>query len=284
MIFRISIAVVRENYHRQIVNGGSHVGVIGRKMTGSEPAAIMDMDPGVWRRELGLSDDELPVAIVSEGSWWREQRTRWRLGCLDDTRELPFPDIFFGRWRGRPLLYCCAYGAPRAVEIAHLGGCLGSALAIQIGTCGALQPGLATGDIVLPETAACREGIAQIYGAGDRAPSDPELTAGAKDQLEKRGDATHVGAHLTWPSIFAQSSEMIRSWRKEGFLSVDMETATTFAVARHLGMAAVSMLVVWDQLLNSRSFLDPLPKAARLKLEKGNASVFDVALDLIASL
>ena len=70
-------------------------------MTVSKPAAIMDMDPSVWQAEMGLSDCELPVAIVSEGSWWRAERTAWRLGRLEDTRELTFPDIFFGRWQGR---------------------------------------------------------------------------------------------------------------------------------------------------------------------------------------
>ena len=119
-------------------------------MAQSRPAAIMDMDPGVWQSELGLSDSELPVAIIGEGSWWREQRTAWRLGYLDNVRELAFPDMFWGTWRDRPVLYCCAYGAPRAVEFAHVGGCLGASLAVQIGTCGGLQSGPRTGDIIVP--------------------------------------------------------------------------------------------------------------------------------------
>ena len=250
-------------------------------MPGSEAAAIMDMDPGVWQRELDLADDDLPVAIISEGSWWRAERTKWRLGYLENVKELAFPDIFWGLWRGRPVLYCCAYGAPRAVEIAHLGGCLGARLAIQIGTCGALKPGLATGDIVVPTSAICKEGIAGIYGAADSAPADPVQVERAADLLRSRDHNVHAGVHLTWTSIFAQTAALARSWRDAGYLSVDMETATVFAVAKYFDMSAVSMLVVWDELLNARSFLDPLPDADMARLNDGNRSVYEAALDLI---
>lgn len=246
-------------------------------------AAIMDFDPAVWQRELALSDDDLPVAIVSEGSWWRAQRTKWRLSYLDDVRELAFPDIFWGRWRGRPLLYCCAYGAARAVEIAHLGGCLGARIAVQIGTCGALQSGLATGEVILPEPATGRENIARHYGGDETAAPDRALTMQASEELQARGLKVHTGPHLTWPSIFAQSTQMVRGWRDEGFLSVDMETATTFAVSRHFGVAATAMLAVWDELLNERSFLDPLSEDEMRRLDEANGAVYEVALDLVAS-
>ncbi len=79
---------------------------------------------------------------------------------------LEFPDIFWGRWQGRKVVYCCAYGAPRTVEIIHLFGLLGAQLAVQIGTCGGLQPHLRTGDIILPTTALCRGGGAVLRRAG----------------------------------------------------------------------------------------------------------------------
>jgi hypothetical protein len=50
---------------------------------------------------------------------------------------------------------------------------------------------------------------------------------------------------------------MVKEWRESGYRSVDMETATLFAVAKHCGFAATALLVVWDQLTANRSFLDP---------------------------
>lgn len=251
----------------------------------SSPArSIMDMSPDEWQRALQLDENDLPVAVISEGSWWREQRTKWRLGALDHVRELAFPDMYLGRWRGRPLVYCCAYGAPRAVEVVHVFGSLGARLAIQIGTCGGLQGRLQPGDIVVPDVAVCQEGIAQIYGAADQTKADIQWSQRARSMLEARDHTVHNGTHLTWYSIFAQSGSMVEAWQASGYLSVDMETATTLAVARYFDMSAVSMLVVWDELLQGRSFLDPLEPAQQQRLDRGNEAVFEVALDLVDAL
>ncbi|GBD84046.1 purine nucleoside phosphorylase DeoD-type [bacterium BMS3Abin02] len=250
----------------------------------SAARSILDMSPDEWQRALRLDDDDLPVAVISEGSWWREQRTGWRLGALDGVRELAFPDMFLGRWRDRPVVYCCAYGAPRAVEVVHLFGSLGARLAIQIGTCGGLQGRLQTGDVVVPDVAACQEGIARIYGAGEHTLANPEWSDRARSMLTTRDHTVHKGTNLTWFSIFAQSGAMVEAWHDAGYLSVDMETATTFAVSRYFDMPAVSMLVVWDDLLQGRSFLDPLEPSAQQKLDDANEAVFEVALDLVQAL
>lgn len=249
--------------------------------TGSTVRSIMDLTPDEWQRALGLSTADIPVAVITEGTWWREQRTAERLALLDDVRELPFPDIFVGRWNGKPVAYCCAYGAPRAVEVVHLFGCLGADLAVQIGSCGGLQAELAPGDIVVPDDAGCQEGIARLYGSGDRVQADPGWSESARGILHRRGHVVRRGAHLTWHSIFAQDGTMVQEWHEAGFLSVDMETATTLAVAWHFDMAAVSMLVVWDELLRGRSFLDPLEPDQQAAFDASYDAVFSTALELV---
>ncbi|GBE24563.1 MAG TPA: hypothetical protein ENG98_01785 [Actinobacteria bacterium] len=255
-------------------------------MNESQPdvRSLMDIMPAEWQQALELDDADIPVAVISEGSWWRAQRTDWRLGMLDDVRELVFPDMFLGRWHDRPIVYCCAYGAPRAVEVAHLFGSLGTRLAVQIGTCGGLQGDLRPGDVVVPDIAICHEGIASIYGAGERTSADSEWSATARSNLEDRGFRVHNGIHLTWYSIFAQSGAMVEQWRDTGYLSVDMETATTLAVANHFDMSGVSLLVVWDELVRGRSFLDRMDRADQARLDRANAAVFEVALDLVDAL
>jgi purine-nucleoside phosphorylase len=246
--------------------------------------SIMDLTAGEWQGALGLPDSDLPVALISEGTWWREQRTRERLALLEEVQELPFPDIFIGKWHGKPVAYCCAYGAPRAVEVAHLFGALGADLAVQIGSCGGLQAGLAPGDIVVPDEAVCEEGIARIYGAGDRILASPRLTEQARGLLTQRDHVVHNGTHLTWYSIFAQDGRMVESWHDAGYQSVDMETATTLAVARYFDMSAVSMLVVWDELLRGRSFLDPLETTQQQEFDRSYETVFSTALELVDQL
>jgi uridine phosphorylase len=249
-------------------------------MSNKPLTSLLELTAAEWLQALALPAADIPDVVIVEGSWWRAQRTEWRLNTLSDVRELKFPDIFWGRWRDKKVVYCCAYGAARTVEIIHLFGILGAKLAVQIGTCGGLQAHLQPGHIILPQVALCREGVAHIYGAIDSVAGSPEWIERAEALLGERGHRTWRGTHLTWATLFGQSGRMIETWHQAGYLSVDMETATTFAVAAYFGLPAVSMLVVWDDLTRNRSFLDPLSEAEQAALERGNQVVFEVALAL----
>ena len=246
----------------------------------SKRRAVMDLGADEWWAALGMDPVDTPRAVIMEGSWWREQRTAWRLGLLDEVRELVFPDLFWGLWRGSPVVYSCVYGAPRAVEPAHLFGVLGTPRMVMIGTCGALGPGLATGDVVVPTTAVAREGVALLYGVTDRVDADRDLSERGRAALEKRGIKASDSLHLTWSSIFAQSGAMVEEWSGLGYGSVDMEAATLYAVARHFGFQAAALLAVWDQLDTDRSFLDPLTSDEQARLDQANAAVFEAALEI----
>lgn len=241
---------------------------------------ILEITAEEWLAELGWTLADVPDLVVVEGTWWREARTRWRLGYLTDVQELPFPDIFTGSWKGRRVAFCCAYGAARTAEVIHLFGMLGTRLAVQIGTCGGLQQHLRPGDVVVPDRAIALDGVAPLYGAADSAGGSAAWSARARDLLQQRGCVVHRGVHLTWPTLFAQTGELCAGWHAQGYLSVDMETATTFAVSERFGMPATSLLVVWDELTRGRSFLDPLSGSDRDALDRSNAAVFEVALRL----
>jgi len=242
--------------------------------------AVMDLGRDEWMAALGIAEADVPHAVILEGSWWREQRTAWRLSRLEDVRELAFPDMFLGYRQGRPVVYSCVYGAPRAVEPAHLFGLLGTPRMVMIGTCGALHAGLSTGDVVVPSVAVAREGVAHLYGASDTVEADPSLSGLGRRRLMERNIRAADSLHLSWVSIFAQSGAMVAEWRDRGYGSVDMEAATLYAVARSSGFAATALLVVWDQLDQDRSFLDPLTEEQQARLDAANEAVFDVALSI----
>jgi uridine phosphorylase len=242
--------------------------------------SIMEVTREEWLTALKMPPGEVPDVVIVEGSWWRQQRTDWRLSYLTDVRELAFPDMFWGRWRDKKVVFCCAYGASRTVEVIHLFGVLGAKLAVQIGTCGGLQSHLRTGDVILPEAALCREGVAYLYGAVEAALGASAWLDHASNDLKARAHTVYRGTHLTWSALFAQDGRMVETWHRAGYLSVDMETATTYAVAEHFGVPAVSMLVVWDDLTRGRSFLDPLSDDEQAALNRANQSVYEVALAL----
>lgn len=234
-----------------------------------------------WLRALGLREDEIPVLLILEGSWWQAERNRMRLSALEDVRELGFPEMHWGRYRGQPVLYSCVYGAPRAVEPVHVFGSVGTPVVVQIGSCGALQPQVATGDIVLPERAAIGEGASQYYGGVGFAEPDPILVGRAEAAFRRRGFTVHRGPLLTTSALFAQPPERIEMWREAGFLGVDMETSAVFTVARRFRMRAVSLLFAWDELLHGRSFLDEFSPQEQKRQREANQAIFEVALEMM---
>lgn len=234
-----------------------------------------------WLEAMDLAAEDVPDIVVLEGTWWEERAYRTRLAALDDVRELAFPGMYWGRHAGRPVAFCCAYGAPRAVEPVHAFGAVGTRVAIQIGSCGALQPEIATGDVVVPERAVIGEGASRSYGGVGLSVASPRLVGAACERLEARGLKAHRGLHLTTSSLFQQDESIILGWQRAGYLGVDMETSAVFSAAARLGMEAVSMVFAWDELLRGRTWLDPFPEAEKVRQATANEATWQVALELL---
>jgi len=242
--------------------------------------AILDLPSKAWLSALSLDKDSVPRVLILEGTWWRKDAERERLSRLSDVHETAFPEIYTGWHRNIPVAYCCAYGAARAVEPAHIFAQIGTPLIVQIGTCGAMDPNLAPGDVAVPEIVAARDGLSPLYGAGDRVRLDGSWARKARQILEGMELKGIETRHLTWPSLFAQTNDICAGWAEEGLDTVDMETSAVGAVANRYGVAAVALLSVWDGLAKGQTFLDPLEPDASGALKRSNAAVFEVALEL----
>jgi len=234
-----------------------------------------------WLTAVGLCAAEIPKLLILEGTWWHKQRYQLRLPYLEGVRELNFPDMYWGTCKGDPVVFCCAYGAPRAVEPVHIFGSVGTPTVIQIGSCGALQPHLLTGDIMLPECAGIGEGASQYYDQTGVSEAALALVDAAQQQFEKRGFAVHRGRHLTTSALLAQSSKRIQAWRDAGYNAVDMETSAVFSAAAHFGMKAASFLFVWDELLSGRTWLDRFTAEEQAAQRRANEAIFEVALEML---
>lgn len=242
--------------------------------------AVLDFGRRVWEQALGPALPAVPDVLILEGTWWREGATRSRLARLTSVGELPFPDMFVGRHGDATVAYCCAYGAARAVEPAHVFAQCGTPLVIQIGTCGVLEHRIAPGAVAVPGRAAARDGVSQHYGAGPDVSFDTGWSARARAILVESGIEVHNTRHLTWPSLFAQSDAMCAAWATEGLQTVDMEAAAVAAVTARFGSASIALLATWDQLDEGRTFLDPLSEGAAAALERANAATYETALQL----
>ena len=79
---------------------------------------------------------------------------------------------------GEPLtIQSTGMGGPSAAIVLHELIALGARRAIRVGTCGALDGGLALGDLVVAREALAADGTSRTLGAGERIAADRELTA-----------------------------------------------------------------------------------------------------------
>ena len=246
--------------------------------------AILDYKRDRWMAALGWSEDDVPDVLVLEGTWWREGAVKDRLSTLTDVTETAFPDIFTARHGAARIAYSCAYGAARAAEVAHVCAQVGTPLVIQIGTCGALQPGIGTGTISVPHDVLARDGVTPTYGGPARLTLDPGWGATAARVLRDRGFAVTRGPHLTWTTLFAQSDALCRGWTDEGIATVDMETSAVAAVAQRFGANVIALLAAWDILGEGRTFLDPVDPAEAQALALANRATWDTAMDIATRL
>jgi purine-nucleoside phosphorylase len=242
--------------------------------------AILDFGKDRWMAALDWTDGDVPDVLVLEGTWWHVQAREARLSMLTDVVAAAFPDIHTGRHGVARIGYSCAYGAARAAEVAHVFAQLGTPLIIQIGTCGALQPGIGTGTVAIPRLALARDGVTPTYGGGAQVMLSDRWGDLAAENLDVKGLAVTRGLHLTWTTLFAQSDALCRGWTAEGIATVDMETAAVAAVARRFGAEAIALLAAWDILGDGRTFLDPVDPQEARDLALANAATWEAALSI----
>ena len=51
----------------------------------------------------------------------------------------------------------------------------------------------------------------------------------------------------------AETFEDVKNWSKEGFLGVEMEASTIFAVSKHFNVASTALLIVGDNLIKGET-------------------------------
>jgi uridine phosphorylase len=144
-------------------------------------------------------------------------------------------------------------GAPLTVQATGMGGPsaaivveelieLGARALVRIGTCGALRPGFAIGELVAVEAVIGADGTSAALGAARRQRPDGGLTAALV-----AGGARPVTA-LTTDLFYDPREDAPTAWLAEGADVVEMEAAALLAVAARHRVAAAAVLAVTDLL------------------------------------
>lgn len=234
---------------------------------------------------LGLPDEQIPQAVILRGTRNLKQQYSLHRCYFDDVIEIGLPngiieDVFVGRIAGNRVAYASVYGASMASEIVHLFGVLGTPLVIQTGCCGGLAEEIMAGDLVLTTEAFCGEGAAQYYKR-DGMTIRPTLNlVRFRDKAANSGIPVHLARMFTTAALFAEGSREIEKWFAEGWGAVDMETATTLAVAEHFHMDSLAIHFVFDNPRCKEHLLLTEPEKGERK-SLGEAKMIQVALEVV---
>ena len=134
-------------------------------------------------------------------------------------------------------------GPSTAIVVEELIG-LGARTLVRIGTCGALDPRLALGDLVVAREVIARDGTSRALGAGDRVAGDRALGAA----LEEEGSVAASGPTVASDLFYDERSGVVAGWREQGAVAVEMESAVLFRLAELRGVRAACVLAVSDLL------------------------------------
>ena len=142
--------------------------------------------------------------------------------------------------------FSTAPGAAGTIEELHAMGC---ETFVVCGAAGALTQGSTLGEIILPASAIRDEGTSFHYIAPSREIScHKEALEKAQRALSEMGVPFVLGKTWTTDAMYRETPEMIARRRDEGCVTVEMETAAFFAVAKYYNIPLVQLLYVGDDV------------------------------------
>jgi len=146
---------------------------------------------------------------------------------------------------------------------------------IRVGTCGALQPHLKLGDIVLPMSSSTDSHINKLrFGGMDYAPTASfHLLLRAYEVAIERGASVHVGGMFSSDTFYGDDPEWWKTWAAYGALVAEMETAGLYTLAAKFKVGALSVLTVSDSLVTGES-------STAEQRERGFTQMAEIALEI----
>jgi purine-nucleoside phosphorylase len=146
---------------------------------------------------------------------------------------------------------------------------------IRVGTCGALQPDLEVGDIVLPMSSSTNSHINRLRFDGmDYAPTASfHLLLKAYETAKRLGARVRVGGMFASDTFYGDDPEWWKKWAAYGALVVEMETSGLYTLAAKFGVDALSVLTVSDNVVTGES-------STAQQRERGFTQMAKIALEI----
>ncbi|MEJ2708477.1 MAG: purine-nucleoside phosphorylase [Anaerolineales bacterium] len=146
---------------------------------------------------------------------------------------------------------------------------------IRVGTCGAFQPDLKVGDVVLAMTASTDSHINRLrFDGKDYAPAASfELLLKAYQAAKQRGIDVQVGGIFSGDSFYNDDPDWWKIWADYGALVCEMESNGLYTLAAKFKVSALSILTVSDSLVTGE-------ESTAEQRERGFNAMAEIALEI----
>jgi len=135
------------------------------------------------------------------------------------------------------------------------------------------------GDFLIPTKSEKGDGASQYYAMPHQiADSSKDMNQILIEILGKAGHAYHIGPMYSTSAMLGETKEMIADWNKKGYLGVDLETAATFAVAKHFGAKRAGLLRMIDNVVEDKHVLMELPAEEEKRHQQSKKDIVKHAL------
>ncbi len=223
--------------------------IIERICCSSVIAMLKELTKKDWMSLLAIPEEKIPKALILRGTRnlktnYAKHKSYFQNVLEIDSPNSVFEDVLIGEYRNIHVGYASVYGDAMASEVTHVFGVLGTSLVVQTGCCGALKEGIFPGDMICVTSAHCGEGASQYYTPEKEVFASSDFLAWINN--EKSPVPVHKGPVWTTSALLAEGRDDIDAWGLKGYIAVDMETASTFAVAEYFKMDRLSLLFAFD--------------------------------------
>ena len=214
-----------------------------------EPALLTAAAMLDWRRRRG-SLAALPplsgVLITHQPGLVRALTPRWRRrslrGLSTELRLLPgLQEV--------AVTAAMHVGAPAMGVLVEELAALGLRRLVAVDVAGSIDAGLASGTVLLAESAYAGDGTSPHYTPGtDIVAANEQLLQALAGSLTGAQLPFSTGRVWSTDAPFRETASQVEAARGKGAVAVDMETAALFACAGALGVEAGAVLVIADEL------------------------------------
>jgi uridine phosphorylase len=237
-------------------------------------------------KHFELADEHAIDAGIILGIWNPERAmARWRDYLSNVVAPPQFHNLIFGERDGRRIGFGVAYGATFAADLARFCQLLGARTLIQIGFFGGLQPNMRRADFIVPTQSIRGDGASDVYlPRGEPLFASFRLSESIATEVQGLGSDVHRMPQLSIVGgILSETREQIAEWSACGYGGVDLETATTFAVAQRFGLDRAALLLCSDVIVEGDTLFHAADDDTRERYERNRLIMEDVALKVVCA-